>query len=63
MKIACEVSPETIRQLIYEHICRKLGDHAAPQPESLKILVRSKQNYREHQWEDGELSVKFEGDV
>lgn len=63
MKVSCEVSPETIRQLIYEHICKKLGDFATPKPENLRILVRSKQNYRNQEWETGELSVKFEGDV
>lgn len=63
MKVSCEVSPEIIRLLIYQHICEKLGDHATPRPEDLKILVRSKQNYRDHEWETGELSVKFEGDV
>lgn len=63
MRISCEVPDTTIRRLIYEHICEKLGSQAVPKLEDLKIQVRSKQNYREHQWEDGELNVKFEGDV
>jgi hypothetical protein len=63
MKVTCEVSAETIRGLIYEYICERLGSAAVPKREDIKIQVRSKQNYREKQWEDGELMVKFEGEV
>lgn len=63
MKASFEVSSDIIRELVFQHIREKLGESATPKPEDLKILVRSKQNYRDKQWEEGELSVKFEGEI
>lgn len=63
MKITFEVSNETITELIYTYVCSKLGPGAVVDKESVKIEVQSKQNYREHTWENGQLRVRYEGEI
>lgn len=63
MKLACVVSDVEIRNLIFEHLKSKVGEGANLKLEDIKIKVRSKQNYREKEWETGELQVYYEGDV
>ncbi len=63
MQLKCEVPDRLIRELISAHLQSKLGAEANVKPEDIKVLVRSKQNYRAKEWESGELLVSFEGDV
>jgi hypothetical protein len=63
MMFKCEVTPQEIKRLIYQHIASKLGADAEPKIEDIFIKVRSKQNYRNQEWENGELMVTFEGEV
>ena len=63
MRISFEITPAEIRALLVERVRAKLGPEANIRDEDLKIMVRSKQNYRIREWEPGELSVRFEGDV
>lgn len=63
VKVSFEITPKEIEFLLMEMVRAKLGPGAKIKQEDLKILVRSKQNYRIHEWEKGELCVKFEGDV
>jgi len=63
MKVAFEITPKEIEKLLFELVQSKLGPEAKVKFTDINILVRSKQNYREKQWEKGELCVKFEGEV
>jgi hypothetical protein len=61
MKIKVEYTSEMIKKLIIDDLDRKLnGDF---DEKDIEIKVRSKQNYREKDWERGELKVEMEVDV
>lgn len=61
MKIALSYDSKTIKQLIAKDIRRKLGVDVPV--EMLEILVRSKQNYRVHDFERGEFKCDLEVDI
>jgi hypothetical protein len=63
MKVVITVENKTIIELIHQHLRSKLGEEAAPKRDDIKIKVKSKQNYRVHEWETGELQVTFEGEI
>jgi hypothetical protein len=63
MKITFEVDNKTISDLIYVYVRSKLGEEANVQQDDIKIEVQSKQNYRVHEWEKGELRVRYEGEI
>ena len=61
MKIKVELTTEEIEGLIVGELEHRIG--SSFRPEAVVIKVRSKQNYREHEWENGEFQVTYEGDV
>jgi len=63
MRVTFEITSKEIEGLLLGYVLEKLGPGAKIEKSDLKILVRSKQNYRNNEWEKGELSVKFDGDV
>lgn len=63
MKISFEINNDEIIGMIYAHVQEKLGPDANVKRDDIKIQVRSKQNYREKQFEHGELIVKYEGEI
>jgi hypothetical protein len=63
MKVVVTIDHALIVDMIHAHLVSKLGEDATPSKENIKVLVRSKQNYRDKSWEQGELQVTYEGDV
>ncbi len=63
MKVSFEVSPSDLKEMALKIVRSKLGPDANINEKDLKILVRSKQNYREKEWENGEIRILFEGDI
>jgi len=62
MKLLIELTMADITRLITQELQNKLG--AVPlDPKNVKILVRSKQNYHEKEWERGEFQVSYEADI
>lgn len=61
MKIALSYDADQIKTLIANDIENKIGV-SIPEKE-LKIMVRSKQNYRENEFEHGELKCNLEVNV
>jgi hypothetical protein len=61
MKLSLSYDSDTIRNLIADDIQRKIG--VSLSSSDVKILVRSKQNYREKEFEHGELKCNIEVDV
>lgn len=58
MQVNLSYDSEAIKQLIADDIERKLGVNVSH--DNLSILVRSKQNYREHQYERGDLKCDLD---
>lgn len=55
MKLTIEVDEQTIREVMASYINEQFGtDFTA---ENLPILVKSKNNYREQNWEEGKLQI------
>jgi hypothetical protein len=61
MKVKVEYTPQNIVDLIRKDMENKLGKRV--EPREIQIQVRSKQNYREKEWENGELKVELEVEV
>ncbi len=61
MKIKVEVDTETLRQLVTGHIRSKFDVPINEQ--DIVIEVRSKQNYREKEWERGEFRAVLEKNI
>lgn len=61
MKIKVEVDTETLRRLAIEHIQAKFD--VPIDPNDIVIEVRSKQNYREKEWERGEFRALLEKNI
>lgn len=61
MKIALSYDVNQIKQLIVDDIDRKIG--VVIDPADVKIKVRSKQNYRENEFEFGELKCDLEAKI
>lgn len=59
MKIKVEIDSGTLKVLVYEHIKSLMGD-VPFNPEDVVIEVRSKQNYRQHEWERGDFRAVLE---
>jgi hypothetical protein len=62
MKINVEYTSDMIKELIRKDIENKIK-YSCIELSDIKIKVRSKQNYREKEFEDGELNVKMEVEV
>lgn len=64
MQINLVVDSTKIRELILDYLRGKLGDTAQLKLDDIKIKVRSRQNYREKEWENGEANYdQFSVDV
>lgn len=63
MKVSIEVADKKIRELILDYVRSKLGAEAHVKLDDIKVLVKSKNNYRTQEWEQGTLNVKYEGEV
>jgi hypothetical protein len=61
MKTKIELTTNDVRNLIVNELQKRLTVKLAP--ENVQILVRSKQNYREHEFEHGEFQVTYEGEI
>jgi transcriptional regulator len=61
MKIKIEYTNEMLIELIKNDIANKITTY--PNKLDVKIKVRSKQNYREKEWEIGELNCELEVDM
>jgi hypothetical protein len=64
MKIKVEVDTETLKRLAIDHILSKFqaGD-VEISPNDIIIQVKSKQNFREREWETGEFRAVLEKDI
>jgi len=62
MKIKIELTNEDVKQLIVRELADRVGN-VTFKANDVKIKVRSKQNYRDREWEIGEFQVTYEGDV
>lgn len=55
MKLTIEIDEDTIRQVMAEYVNDHFGtDFTA---ENLPILVKSKNNYRDQEWEKGKIQI------
>ena len=61
MKINLTYTEKEIIGLIQDDIEKKIGQHI--NEKDIKILVQSKQNYREHTWEHGKLKCELEAGI
>lgn len=61
MRISLSYDSETIKKLIQEDIIQKIG--VSVPSTDIKVLVRSKQNYRENQFERGELKCDLDANI
>lgn len=63
MKINVCYTDEMIRELIAVDMRTKLADIHEVSSKDITVKVRSKQNYREKEWEIGELKCELEVDI
>ncbi len=61
MKIKVEVDTETLKRLAIEHIRSKFD--VPIDEKDIVIEVRSKQNYRQKEWERGEFRAVLEKNI
>jgi len=61
MKTKIELTTNDVRNLIVNELQKRLTVKLAP--ENVQILVLSKQNYREQEFEHGEFQVTYEGEI
>lgn len=61
MKIKVDLTNDEVRALIIRELSSKVG--GTLHEDSVIIKVRSKQNYRDKEWEKGEFQVSYEGEV
>jgi hypothetical protein len=62
MQIKIELTTEEVKELIIDEISSRIVDSEFD-PSKVIIKVRSKQNYREKEWESGEFMVSYEGEI
>lgn len=62
MRIRVEYTDKMIRELILKDVQDKV-DGGELRLEQIQIKVKSKNNYRQQEWESGELNVVLEADV
>jgi hypothetical protein len=56
------VSTDDIKRMIIESLYEKFGNSIKLNAEDITIKVKSKQNYRDHEWENGDLQVSYHGE-
>lgn len=64
MKIKVEVDTAELKKIVLRHIANNVtGVDANINEEDVVIEVRSKQNYRQHEWEHGDFRAVLEKDI
>ena len=64
MKLHIEIDEEELKQLVVDRINRTLPDEIEMlNVTDIKFLVKSKNNFREQEWEQGRLFVTVDKDV
>lgn len=58
MKINVELGNQEVRDMLVARL-RTLMPEVEFDEKDVRILVKSKQNYRVHEWEDGEIMVAY----
>ena len=58
MKLAVFLDEDTIREIVTEYINEKFGIGLVPS--DLPITVKSKNNYKEQEWEPGKIRIIIE---
>ena len=59
MKIHCEITEATLKQLIYSYMRQQLGDAGDNlRMQDIKIEVKSKQNYKS-EWEQADFRATY----
>lgn len=61
MKIKIELTEHDLKRIIANEILQKLGDLNKFNEANIKILVKSKQNYKS-EWEIANFKAEYEGD-
>ena len=56
--IVVEIDESTVKRLVIQHLQEKLGDLTV-EISDIEILVRSKQNYKDKEWENGEFKATY----
>lgn len=59
MKIAVTIDEEDVKRMVLERLQRELP-HAEIEMKHVKLEVKSKNNYRPQEWEEGRLQVRVE---
>ena len=64
MKIKVEVDTAELKKMVLRHIASTVtGVDADIEEKDVVIEVRSKQNYRQQEWEKGEFRATLEKDI
>lgn len=63
MRVNVTYTDEMIKKLITADLQRKLSKDSISYKAEIEVKVRSKQNYREKDWERGELKVELELEI
>ena len=64
MKVKVEINTDELTRLVIQRIAHSFtGIDAEINAEDIKIEVRSKQNYRQQEWERGEFRATMEKDI
>lgn len=58
MKVLVTLTTEDVRRLIIAELSEKVNGSFSP--DSVIIEVKSKQNYKNHEWETGEIRATLE---
>ncbi len=61
MRVKVELSNNDVKALIIRDLSDKIGLNF--KLDNVSIKVRSRQNYREKEWESGEFLVTYEGEI
>ncbi|AKQ08227.1 hypothetical protein PP655_gp035 [Bacillus phage PBC4] len=61
MEMAVSYDSQQIKQLIQDDFQRKLNVHVPL--DKIEIKVKSKQNYRNHEWENGDLKLDMKVEI
>jgi hypothetical protein len=59
MKIKIELGNDEVKEMLKERV-RAIMPDIDMEDSKIFITVRSKQNFRNHEWEDGEIKVEYE---
>lgn len=58
MKVKVELGNDEVKEMLRTRL-RELMPEVEVDDADIKITVRSKQNFRDHEWENGEIKVEY----